>query len=175
MKPITFSLLVTAIVSIATLCGCADDKLNVVLDQLDRPTYEVVDDTAHCYNHFESDLTSYYIALDRLCVDMLVTGKTLEELAVNTTISEILADTDTYHGEYVKLEAFVIFKNDDGILIADVNNDLTDDVLVVIEDGTEYIGSLTRGNQYTFMVQVWITESGSGGRLLDEPSAVENE
>ena len=51
MKPITFSLLVTAIVSIAMLCGCADDKLNVVLDNLDRPTYEVADDIAKCYEH----------------------------------------------------------------------------------------------------------------------------
>ena len=98
MKPITFFLLAPAIVSIAMLCGCADDKLNVVLDNLDRPTYEVADDIAQCYQHFESDLIGYYLAFDRLCIDMLVTGKTLEELAIDTTVSEILADTDTYNG-----------------------------------------------------------------------------
>ena len=175
MKPITFSLLVTAIVSIAMLCGCADDKFNVVLDQLDRPTYEVVDDVALCYEHLESDLTGYYLAFDRLCVDLLVTGKTLEELAIDTTVTEILADTDTYNGEYVELEAFVIFKNDEGILIADVNNDLTEDVLAVIEVDTEYIAELAQGSQYTFMLQVWIGETINGGLLVAEPSAVENE
>ena len=175
MKPITFSLLVTAIVLPVMLLGCADDKLNVVLDQLDRPTYEVVDDAALCYEYLWKDLTGYYLAFDKLCVDLLVTGKTLEELAVNTTIAEILADTDTYQAEYVELEAFVIFKNDDGMLIADVNNDLTEDYLLIIEDGTEYIATLTRGSQYKFMVQVFITDTVNGGRLLDEPSAVENE
>ena len=175
MKPITFSLLVTAIVSIAMLCGCADDKLNVVLDNLDRPTYEVVDDAALCYNHYEIYLTSYYLAFDRLCIDMLVTGKTLEELAIDTTVPEILADTDTYNGEYVELEAFVIFKNDEGMVIADVNNDLTEDVLAVIEVDTEYIADLTQGSQYTFMLQVWLGETTNGGLLVAEPSAVENE
>ena len=175
MKPITFSLLVTAIVSIAMLCGCADDKFNVVLDQLDRPTYEVADDIALCYEHFESDLTGYYLAFDRLCVDLLVTGKTLEELAIDTTVTEILADTDTYNGEYVELEAFVIFKNDEGMVIADVNNDLTEDVLAVIEIDTEYIAELAQGSQYTFMLQVWIGETTNGGLLIAEPSAVENE
>lgn len=175
MKPITFSLLVTAIVSIAMLCGCADDKFNVVLDQLDRPTYEVVDDVALCYEHLESDLTGYYLAFDRLCVDLLVTGKTLEELAIDTTVTEILADTDTYNGEYVELEAFVIFKNDEGMVIADVNNDLTEDVLAVIEVDTEYIAELAQGSQYTFMLQVWIGETTNGGLPVAEPSAVENE
>ena len=175
MKPITFSLLVTAIVSIAMLCGCADDKLNVVLDNLDRPTYEVADDIAQCYKYLESDLIGYYLAFDRLCIDTLVTGKTLEELAIDTTVTEILADPDTYNGEYVELEAFVIFKNDEGILIADVNNDLTEDVLAVIEIDTEHIGYLAQGSQYTFMLQVWIGETTNGGLLVAEPSAVENE
>ena len=175
MKPITFSLLVTAIVSIAILCGCADDKLNVVLDNLDRPTYEVADDIAQCYQYLERDPIGYYLAFDRLCIDMLVTGKTLEELAIDTTVTEILADSDTYNGEYVEIEAFVIFKNDEGMLIADVNNDLTEDVLVVIEVDTEYIGSLTRGTKYTFMIQVWFTENISGGLLVAEPSAVAND
>lgn len=175
MKPITFSLLVTAIVSIAMLCGCADDKLNVVLDNLDRPTYEVADDIAECYKYLESDLIGYYLAFDRLCMDMLVTGKTLEELAIDTTVTEILADTETYNGEYVELEAFVIFKNDEGMVIADVNNDLTEDVLAVIEVDTEYIAELAQGSQYTFMLQVWIGETTNGGLLVAEPTAVENE
>ena len=175
MKPITFSLIITAIVSIAMLSGCADDKLNVVLDQLDRPTYEVADDIAECYEHLERDLIGYYLAFDRLCIDMLVTGKTLEELAIDTTVTEILADADTYNGEYVELEAFIIFKNDEGMVIADVNNDLTDDVLAVIEIGTEYIADLAQGSQYTFMLQVWIGETTNGGLLVAEPSAVENE
>ena len=174
MKSITFSLLVTAIVSIAMLCGCADDKLNVVLDNLDRPTYEVADDIAECYEHFESDLIGYYLAFDRLCIDMLVTGKTLEALAIDTTVTEILADTDTYNGEYVELEAFVIFKNDEGMLIADVNNDLTEDVLAVIEVDTAYIADLAQGSQYTFMLQVWIGETTNGGRLVAEPSALDD-
>ena len=46
-------------------------------------------------------------------MDLLITGKTLDELAVDTTVTDILADTESYHGEYVELEAFVIFKNDD--------------------------------------------------------------
>ena len=175
MKPTTFFLLVTAIVSIAMLCGCADDKFNVLLDNLDRPTYEVADDIAQCYKHLESDLIGYYLAFDRLCIDMLVTGQTLEELAIDTTVTEILADTDTYNGEYVELEAFVIFKNDEGIVIADVNNDLTDDVLAVIEIDTEYLADLAQGSQYTFMLQVWIVEDTNGGLLVAEPSAVEND
>ena len=175
MKLITFSLLVSAIVLPVMLCGCADDKLNVVLDNLDRPTYEVADDIAECYKYLESDLIGYYLAFDRLCVDMLVTGKTLEELAIDTTVTEILADTDTYNGEYVELEAFVILKNDEGMLIADVNNDLTEDVLPVIEIETEYIADLAQGSQYTFMLQVWISEATNGGLLVAEPTAVENE
>ena len=175
MKPITFSLLITAIVSIAMLCGCADDKFNVVLDNLDRPTYEVADDIAQCYEHLESDFIGYYLAFDRLCIDMLVTGKTLEELAIDTTVTEILADTDTYNGEYVELEAFVIFKSEDGILIADVNNDLTEDVLAVIEIDTDYIADLAQGSQYKFTLQILIIDTLNGGRLLAEPSAVEAE
>lgn len=170
-----FTLLVSAIVLPIILLGCGDDKFSVVLDQLDRPTYEVVDEIALCYQHLESDFTTYYLAFDRLCIDLLVTGKTLEELAIDTTVAEILADTDTYQTEYVELEAFVIFKDEDGILIADVNNDLTNDYLVIIEDGTEYIATLTQGSQYTFIVQVLITDTVNGGLLLDEPSAVENE
>ncbi|MDE0012070.1 MAG: hypothetical protein OXU36_13050 [Candidatus Poribacteria bacterium] len=144
MKFFTFSLLIIAVVF--TL-GCAENRLDVVLDQLDRPTYEVVDDAAFCYDHLLSDLTYYYIILDKLCVDLMVTGKTLEELTVDTTISEILSDTDTYHGEYVELEAFVIAISNEGMVIADVNNDLTNDILVIIEDDTEYIASLTRGSK----------------------------
>ena len=60
-------------------------------------------------------------------------------------------------------------------LIADVNNDLTEDYLVIIEDGTEYIAALTRGIQYKFMVQILITDTVNGGVLLNEPSEVENE
>lgn len=175
MKPITFFLLVTAIASIAMLCGCGDDKFNVVLDNLDRPTYEVADDIAQCYQHLEIDFIGYYLAFDRLCIDMLITGQTLEELAIDTTVTEILADTDTYNDEYVELEAFVIFKNEEGILIADVNNDLTEDYLVIIEDGTEYIATLTQGSQYKFIAQILITDTVNGGRLLAEPSAVEDE
>ena len=171
MKLFTFSLLAIAIVFI----GCGDDKFNVILDNLDRPTYEVASEIAQCYEHLESDLTGYYLAFDRVCVDMLVTGKTLEELAVDTTVTEILADTDTYNGEYVELEAFVIFKNAEGMVIADVNNDLTEDVLAVIEVDTEYIADLARGSQYTFMLQVWIGETTNAGLFLDEPVAVENE
>ncbi len=172
MKLFTFSLLVIA--TVFTL-GCAEDRLDVVLDQLDRPTYEVVDEVAHCYDYLLGDLTQYYIALDKVCVDLLVTGKTLEELAVDTTISEILSDTDAYHAEYVELEAFVIAVNEEGIVIADVNNDLTSDTLVIIDDGTGYIDNLTRGSQYKFLVQVIVTDAGSGGRLLAEPVASENE
>ena len=172
MKLFTFSLLIIAVVF--TL-GCAENRLDVVLDQLDRPTYEVVDEAALCYDHLLGDLTYYYIALDKVCVDLMVTGKTLEELAVDTTVSEILSDTDTYQGEYVALEAFVIAISDAGMVIADVNNDLTNDILVIIEDGTEYINSLTRGNKYKFLIQVIITEIGNGGRLLDEPVVVEDE
>jgi hypothetical protein len=172
MKLFTFSLLIIAVVF--TL-GCAENRLDVVLDQLDRPTYEVVDDAALCYDHLLGDLTYYYIALDKVCVDLMVTGKTLEELAVDTTVSEILSDTDTYHAEYVELEAFVIAINDEGMVIADVNNDLTNDTLVIIEDGTEYIDSLTRGSKYKFLIQVIIAEVGNGGRLLDEPVAIEDE
>ena len=172
MKLFTFSLLIIAVVFTP---GCAENRLDVVLDQLDRPTYEVVDDAALCYDHLLGDLTYYYIALDKVCVDLLVTGKTLEELAVDTTVSEILSDTDTYHAEYVELEAFVIAINDDGMVIADVNNDLTNDTLVIIEDGTEYIDSLTRGSKYKFLIQVIIAEVGNGGRLLDEPVAIEDE
>ena len=170
-----FTLLVSAIVLPIILLGCGDDKFSVVLDQLDRPTYEVVDEIALCYQHLESDFTTYYLAFDRLCIDLLVTGKTLGELAIDTTVTEILADTDTYQAEYVELEAFVIFKDEDGILIADVNNDLTNDYLVIIEDGTEYIATLSQGSQYTFIVQVLITDTVNGGLLLDEPSTVENE
>ncbi len=172
MKFFTFSLLVIA--TVFTL-GCAEDRLDVVLDQLDRPTYEVVDEVALCYDYLLGDLTQYYIALDKVCVDLLVTGKTLEELAVDTTISEILSDTDAYHAEYVELEAFVIAVDEEGIVIADVNNDLTSDTLVIIDDGTGYIDNLTRGSQYKFLVQVIITDAGNGGRLLTEPVAVENE
>ena len=171
MRLFTFSLLVIA--TVFTL-GCAESRLDVVLDQLDRPTYEVVDEVALCYDYLLGDLTQYYIALDKVCVDLLVTGKTLEELAVDTTISTILSDTDTYHAEYVELEAFVITINDDGMVIADVNNDLTSDVLIIIEDGTEYIDSLTRGSKYKFLVQVIIADVGNGGRLLAEPVAVED-
>lgn len=170
-----FTLLVSAIVLPVILLGCGDDKFNVVLDNLDRPTYEVAGDIAQCYQHLESDLVGYYLAFDRLCVDMLVTGKTLEELAIDTTVTEILADTDAYNGEYVELEAFVIFKNEEGMVIADVNNDLTDDVLAVIEVDTEYIADLAQGSQYTFMLQVWLGETTNGGLLVAEPSAVENE
>ena len=166
---------VIAILLISTLFGCGDDKFSVILDDLDRPTYEVAGEIAECYKYLESDLIGYYLAFDRLCVDMLVTGKTLEELAVETTVSAMLADTATYNGEYVELEAFVLSKNDAGIVIADVNNDLTNDVLLVIEFDTEYIDSLTQGSQYTFMLQVWFTESGNAGLLLGEPSEVENE
>ena len=172
MKLFTFSLLIIAVVF--TL-GCAENRLDVVLNQLDRPTYEVVDDAAFCYDHLLGDLTYYYIALDKVCVDLLVTGKTLEELAVNTTVSEILSDTDTYHAEYVELEAFVIALNDEGMVIADVNNDLTNDILVIIEEGTEYIDSLMRGSKYKFLIQVIIAEVGNGGRLLGEPVAIEDE
>ena len=172
MKLFTFSLLIIAVVF--TL-GCAENRLDVVLDQLDRPTYEVVDDAAFCYDQLLSDLTYYYIILDKVCVDLMVTGKTLEELTVDTTISEILSNTDAYHGEYVALEAFVIAISDEGMVIADVNNDLTNDILVIIEDGTEYIDSLTRGSKYKFRIQVIIAEVGNGGRLLDEPVAIEDE
>ncbi|MDE0424190.1 MAG: hypothetical protein OXN25_04905 [Candidatus Poribacteria bacterium] len=172
MRLFTFSLLV--IVTVFTL-GCAESRLDVVLDQLDRPTYEVVGEVAGCYDYLLGDLTQYYIALDKVCVDLLVTGKTLEELAVDTTISTILSDTDTYHAEYVELEAFVIATNDDGVVIADVNNDLTSDTLIIIDDGTEYIGNLTRGSQYKFLVQVVIADVGNLGRLLAEPVAVEDE
>ena len=172
MKLFTFSLLIIAVVFTP---GCAENRLDVVLDQLDRPTYEVVDDAALCYDHLLGDLIYYYIALDKVCVDLMVTGKTLEELAVDTTVSEILSDTDTYHAEYVELEAFVIAINDEGMVIADVNNDLTNDTLVIIEDGTEYIDSLTRGSKYKFLIQVIIAEVGNGGRLLDEPVAIEDE
>ena len=102
-----------------------------------------------------------------------MTGKTLAELAVDTTVDEILADIDTYQAEYVEVEAYMIFKNDDGILIADTNNDLTDKYLVIIEQNTEYIASLTQSSQYTFIIQVFSTETTNGGLLLDEPVAVE--
>ena len=170
-----FTLLVSAIVLPVILLGCGDDKFNVVLDQLDRPTYEVADEIALCYQRLDRDFTTYYLAFDKLCIDLLVTGKTLEELAIDTTVAEILADADTYQAEYVELEAFVIFKDEDGILIADVNNDLTNNYLVIIEDGTEYIATLAQGSQYTFIVQVLITDTVNGGLLLNEPSAVENE
>ena len=170
-----FTLLVSAIVLPVILLGCGDDKFDVVLDNLDRPTYEVADEIALCYQYLEIDFATYSLTFDKLCIDLLVTGKTLEELAIDTTVAEILADTDTYQAEYVELEAFVIFKDEDGILIADVNNDLTNDYLVIIEDGTEYIATLTQGSQYTFIVQVLITDTVNGGLLLDEPSAVENE
>ena len=172
MKLFTFSLLIIAVVF--TL-GCAENRLDVVLNQLDRPTYEVVDDAALCYNHLEQDLEFYYLALDKVCVDLLITGKTLDELAVDTTVTDILADTESYHGAYVELEAFVIFKNDDGMVIADVNNDLTNNTLIIIEDGTEYIDSLTRGSQYKFIIQVLITDTVNGGRLLGEPVIIEDE
>ena len=172
MKLFTFSLLIIAVVFIL---GCAENRLDVVLNQLDRPTYEVVDDAAFCYKHLEQDIEFYYLALDKVCVDLLITGKTLDELAVDTTVTNILADTESYHGEYVELEAFVIFKNDDGMLIADVNNDLTNDILVIIEDGTEYIDSLTRGSQYKLIIQVFITDTVNGGRLLGEPVIIEDE
>ena len=172
MKFFTFSLLIIA--TVFTL-GCAENRLDVVLNQLDRPTYEVVDDAALCYDRLLGDLTYYYIALDKVCVDLMITGKTLEELAVDTTVSEILSDTDTYHAEYVELEAFVIAINDEGMVIADVNNDLTSDILVIIEDGTEYIDRLTRGSKYKFLIQVIIAEVGNGGRLLSEPVAIEEE
>lgn len=120
-----FTLLVSVIVLPVILLGCGDDKFNVVLDQLDRPTYEVADEIALCYQYVETGFTTYSLTFDKLCLDLLVTGKTLEELAIDTTVAEILADTDTYQAEYVELEAFVIFKEDDGVLIADVNNDLT--------------------------------------------------
>ena len=166
---------VIVIVLITMLFGCGDDKFDVVLDNLDRPTYEVAGEIAECYEHLESDLVGYYLAFDRLCVDMLVTGKTLEELAVDTTVSTMLADTATYNGEYVEIDAYVLSKNDLDIEIADVNNDLTNDVLTVIEFDTEYIDNLTRGSQYTFIMQVWFTETVSVGLLLDEPSVVEAE
>ena len=172
MKLFIFSLLIIAVVF--TL-GCAENRLDVVLNQLDRPTYEVVDDAALCYNHLEQDVEFYYLALDKVCVDLLITGKTLDELAVDTTVTDILADTESYHGEYVELEAFVIFKNDDGMVIADVNNDLTNNTLVIIEDGTEYIDSLTRGSQYKLIIQVFITDTVNGGRLLGEPVVIEDE
>ena len=172
MKLFTFSLL---IIALAFTLGCAENRLDVVLNQLDRPTYEVVDDAALCYDHLLGDLTYYYIALDKVCVDLLVTGKTLEELAVDTTVSEILSDIDRYHAEYVEIEAFVIAINDEGMVIADVNNDLTSDILVIIEDGTEYIDRLTRGRKYKFLIQVIIAEVGNGGRLLSEPVAIEEE
>ena len=105
MKLFTFSLLVIATVFIL---GCAENRFDIVLDELDRPTYEVVGEVAGCYDYLLGDLTQYYIALDKVCVDLLVTRKTLEELTVDTTISTILSDTDTYHAEYVELEAFVI-------------------------------------------------------------------
>ena len=166
---------VIVIMLITMLFGCGDDKFDVVLDNLDRPTYEVAGEISQCYKYLQSDLIGYYLAFDRLCVDMLVSGKTLEELAVDTTVAEILADTDTYNGEYVEIEAYVIFKDENGIVIADVNNDLTTDVLAVIEFETEYIDNLTQGNQYTFMLQVWLAENANGGVLLDEPAAVEVE
>ena len=172
MKLFTFSLFAIALFF---TFGCGDDKFNSILDNLDRPTYEVADEIAQCYNHLETDLTGYYLAFDRLCLDMLVTGKTLEELAVDTTVDDILADIDTYQAEYVEIEAYVIFKNDDGILIADTNNDLTDKYLVIVEQDTEYIGTLTQGSQYTFILQVFSSETTNGGLLLDEPVAVENE
>ena len=172
MKLFNFSLLIIA--AVFTL-GCAENRLDVVLNQLDRPTYEVVDDAAFCYDHLEQDIEFYYLALDKLCVDLLITGKTLDELAVDTTVTDILADTESYHGEYVELEAFVIFKNDAGIVIADVNNDLTNNTLVIIESGTEYIDSLTRGSKYKFLIQVIIADTVNGGQLLSEPVAIEDE
>ena len=134
-----------------------------------------MDDAALCYNHLEQDIEFYYLALDKVCVDLLITGKTLDELAVDTTVADILADTESYHGEYVELEAFVIFKNDDGMVIADVNNDLTNNTLVIIEDSTEYIDSLARGSEYKFIIQVLITDTANGGRLLDEPVVIEDD
>ena len=118
MKLFTFSLLVIATVFIL---GCAENRFDIVLDELDRPTYEVVGEVAGCYDYLLGDLTQYYIALDKVCVDLLVTRKTLEELTVDTTISTILSDTDTYHAEYVELEAFVIAVEDEGSVTVSKN------------------------------------------------------
>ena len=56
MKFFTFSLSLLVIATVFTL-GCAEDRLDVVLDQLDRPTYEVVDEVALCYDYLLGDLT----------------------------------------------------------------------------------------------------------------------
>lgn len=172
MKLFTFSLL---IITVVFTLGCGDETFNAVLDNLDRPTSDVAGEIAECYVHLATNLISYNLTFDRLCIDMLVSGKTLEELAVDTTITEILADTDTYNGEYVEVQAYVIFKTEDTVVIADTNNDLTEDYLIIIEADTEYLESLAQGSQYTFIVQFFVAETANGGLLHAEPVAVEQE
>ena len=128
MRYFAFLFYTLILCAFAMLAGCSGQPLDLILDQSDRHSSEIVDDLAGCYKGLvvDAENDSYFVQFSKVCVDGVITGTeasmpTLPPGVTATDIQTIVSDTaggnNLFSGRFVGIEATVEDVFDDGGLL----------------------------------------------------------
>lgn len=118
MRRLIFILYIFAMIAIALIVGCSGQPLDLVLQNSDRHSSEIVSEITECYKGLvvDAENDSYFVQFSKVCVDGVITGTeasmpTLPPGVTATDIQTIVSDVATggtdYEGAWVYVEGTV--------------------------------------------------------------------
>ena len=158
-----FLIYVVLMIAIALIVGCSGQPLDLILDQSDRHSSEIVDDLAGCYKGLvvDAENDSYFVQFSKVCVDGVITGTeasmpTLPPGVTATDIQTIVSDVATgstdYKGDWVYVEGTVESDLTDGgrSITLETGNDVIFRVSSFVK--VSQLSRWVKGNRYGFIL-----------------------
>ena len=182
-----FFVYLVLMVLIAIAVGCGNQPLDLILDQSDKTSSEIVGEITDCYKGLSTNTEAgeYLAVFDKMCVDGVISGTgtgtpTLPPGVIPTEMETIVADVATgstaYEHAWVYVEGLVTTDLTDGgrsILLETGNESVIFRVSSFVK--VSQLSRWTKGNRYGFILLITnIMESDTTGKTtifsrVDDP------
>ena len=97
---------ITGYIMLALMMGCSEVPFDQVLKESDKPTSEIVNEFADCYQSLEVQADLYMLGFDKSCIDDLITND-IDEPIYQVSVADI-EKNPVYVGKLVEVNAYVM-------------------------------------------------------------------
>ena len=160
---IVFVSYIVMIVAISIFFGCEGQPLNVLLEQSEKHSTDIVTEVADCYTGLAIDAEAgeYRAIFDKSCVDVVL-GVSTDTVSVSEIVSDTAGGGSAYEGQLITLTGTVSEKLSSGetLLIETENNNV---LFFVRSWGNAHrVTDFEVGESYTFSLYIQDQATSAG-------------
>lgn len=152
---IVFAAYIVIIVAISIFFGCSGSPLDVLLDQSDKHSTDVVSEVADCYTGLviDTEAGEYQAVFDKACVDTVL-GVSTDSVSFSDIVTDTAAGGSSYEGQILTLTGTVdsVLTSGETLLLVTGNENVK--FFVRSWGNAHRVVGFVEGESYTFSLYI---------------------